>query len=50
MECPADIKGKYLLTYGLLQALFLQQDETDEYFENYEQNILSDNNNDNGNE
>lgn len=26
MEYPVDIKGKYLFTYGLLQALFLQQD------------------------
>lgn len=26
MEYPADMRGKYLYTYGLLQALFLQQD------------------------
>lgn len=25
-EYPSDVKGKYLYTYGLLQALFLQQD------------------------
>lgn len=26
LEYPSDVKGKYLYTYGLLQALFLQQD------------------------